>query len=202
MFFKFRFLLFYWLFFSQLLLAQRDTFFIGNKSKETGLPIFNLKEVGVMPEPKFDDYKSYRKYMILKRKVIKVYPYALMVTDRVTKMRERVSKIKSSRLKRKYIKRVQSYFEDKFTEHIENMTQTEGQILCKLIYRELGATMYDVITEFRSSWTAFWWNTTAWFFNVSLKSEYHPNKYAEDKMIEGILLRAIIKQSFKLEEGK
>ena len=200
MFFKYMILVVCCLSFGRLAWAQEDTFFIENRSKETGIPTFDLEGVGVMPDPQFANRESRRNYMILKRKVIKIYPYALMVADRVTKMRERVSKIKSSRLRAKYIRRVQSYFEDKFTEDIENMTQSEGRILCKLIYRELGITMYDVITEFRSGWTAFWWNATAWFFNVSLKAEYHPDGDAKDKMIEGILQRAILHKLFDSAE--
>ncbi|TAE07218.1 MAG: DUF4294 domain-containing protein, partial [Bacteroidetes bacterium] len=53
-----------------------------------------------------------------------------------------------------------------------------------------GKTTYDNIKEYRSGWKAFWYNTTASLFKLSLKDEYHPAKSNEDFLIEDILQRA------------
>ncbi|WP_299836134.1 DUF4294 domain-containing protein [uncultured Tenacibaculum sp.] len=36
--------------------------------------------------------------------------------------------------------------------------------------------------EFRSGWKAFWYNTTANVFKLSLKDEYHPESVNEDRL--------------------
>ena len=80
--------------------------------------------------------------------------------------------------------------EEEFTPQLKKLYTTEGKVLIKLIYRQTGVTTYDVVKEYRSGWRAFWYNTTASVFSLSLKYEYHPESDFEDYMIEDILQRA------------
>ena len=48
-------------------------------------------------------------------------------------------------------------------------------------------TTYELISEYRSGWNAFWWNTIAYFNEISLKTPYAPEEVEEDKLIETIL---------------
>ena len=94
--------------------------------------------------------------------------------------------------------------EEEFTAELKKMTRTEGQILVKLIHRQTGKTMFDLVKEYRSGWKAFWYNNTAKLFKLSLKSEYNPENVNEDFLIEDILQRAFIdglleKQPSKLD---
>ena len=73
----------------------------------------------------------------------------------------------------------------------------EGRILIKLVHRQTGETMYELIKEYRSGWKAFWYNTTANLFEISLKEEYNPFEIKEDYLIEDILERSF--QENKLE---
>ena len=153
-----------------------------------------------MPDlPEFENYNGMKKYYILKRKVFKVYPYSLIVSERLIKLNQRLSKIKTKKDRREYIKIVQGYIEYEFTDTLKKMTQTEGQILCKLIYRQTGKTAFEIISSLRSSWTAFWWNATSYFFNISLKKKYEPEKDEEDKMIENILQRAFFRKELDVD---
>jgi hypothetical protein len=49
----------------------------------------------------------------------------------------------------------------------------------------------------RSGWRAFWFNSTANLFNISLKEIYDPEHVKEDYLIEDVLQRNF--QSGKLE---
>ena len=60
----------------------------------------------------------------------------------------------------------------------------------KLIYRQTGQTTFDLIKEHKSGWKAFWSNTTAKLFDISLKTGYAPYEVNEDYLIETILERA------------
>lgn len=66
------------------------------------------------------------------------------------------------------------------------------RILIKLVHRQTGDTSFALIKNLRSGWKAFWYNTTANFFRLSLKEEYDPVHNKEDYLIEDILQRAFI----------
>ncbi|MGB7395699.1 MAG: DUF4294 domain-containing protein, partial [Pricia sp.] len=104
---------------------------------------------------------------------------------------------KKKRKQNKYTKELQKFIDAEFSEELKKLTRTEGQILVKLIYRQTGDTAFDLVKELRSGWRAFWYNTTASMFSISLKEEFHPELVHEDYQIEDILQRAFA--SYKLE---
>lgn len=160
----------------------------------------DLDEVVILGKLKFKDRLARRKYLILRRKTRKVYPYAKLASDRLIALNERLENIESKRARKKYIKILQKYMEEEFTAELKKMTRTEGQILVKLIHRQTGKTMFDLVKEYRSGWKAFWYNSTANLFSISLKEEYDPITVEEDYWIEDILQRSF--QSNILEEQK
>lgn len=160
----------------------------------------DLDEVIILGKLKFKDRLARRKYLILRRKTRKVYPYAKLASERLTVLNQRLENIKSKKAKRKYIKILQKYMEEEFTAELKKMTRTEGQILVKLIHRQTGRTMFDLVKEYRSGLKAFLYNSTASFFSISLKEEYDPINVEEDYWIEDILQRSF--QSNILEEQK
>lgn len=150
----------------------------------------DLEEVLILKRLNFKNNTDRRRYLILRRKTRKVYPYAKLAAERLTALNERLGDIKSKRDQKKYTKIVQNYIEDQFAEELKKMTHTEGQILVKLIHRQTGITAFELIKELRSGWRAFWYNTTASLFEISLKEEYDPINNEEDYIIEDILQRS------------
>lgn len=157
-----------------------------------------LDEVLILPKLRFESRDDFRSYLILKRKTKKVWPYAKLASERFEVLNQRLENIESKRGKRKYTKVVQKYVEEEFTDELKKLTKTEGQILVKLIHRQTGETTFDVVKDLRSGWRAFWYNSTANFFSISLKEEYNPAENKEDFYIEDILQREF--QSGSLEE--
>lgn len=149
-----------------------------------------LDEVFIFSKLKFNSYEDKLRYYILRRKTHKVYPYAKLASERLVELNERLGEIKSNRKRKRYTKVVQRYIEDEFSEELKKLTRTEGQILVKLIYRQTGITAFDLVKELRSGWRAFWYNTTAKMFKISIKEEFHPELVHEDYLIEDILQRA------------
>ncbi len=162
----------------------------------------DLDEVKLLPKTKFKSREDINYYYWFRKKVFKAYPFAILASKRLDTLNVRLSKIKGNRNKKKYIKIIQRYLEGEFTEQLKSMTRTEGRILIKLIHRQTGRTTYDQIKDLRSGWRAFWYNTTANFFKMSLKSEYHPETINEDYLIEDILQRAFIKELLIEQEPK
>lgn len=152
--------------------------------------MISLDEVYLLERLEFDSKEARRRYLLLRRRTIKVYPYAKLAAERLTTMRERLEEIENSRHKRTYTKRVQKYIEEEFTVELKNFTRSEGQILVKLIHRQTGNTAYDLVKDLRTGWRAFRYNVTAGLFDISLKEEYQPFDVQEDYLIEDILERA------------
>jgi len=160
----------------------------------------NLDEVLLLGPFKFKNRTERRTYLILQRKTKKVWPYAVLASERLTQLNERLNSIESKSKKRKYTRIVQNYIEDEFTEELKKLTKTEGQILVKLMYRQTGETTFDVVKELKSGWKAFWYNTTASLFNISLKETFDPLNVKEDYYIEHILRRSFQKNELSRSE--
>ena len=147
----------------------------------------DLKEVVVYKPVIFADNQERLDYFVLKRKVLKVYPYAKMASERLAKLNDRLGKIKSKRKKKKYTKMLEKFLQEELTAELRKLTRTEGQILVKLIYRETGITAFSLVRELRNGFRAFTYNTIAKVFKISLKEEYDPLNVREDLFIEDIL---------------
>ena len=158
------------------------------------VPMVILDEILFIPKPAFDNDEARRRYYRLKKKVYKVYPWAVLAGTQLDTLNSRLNRIDKKRKRKKYIKEFQDYLEKEFEPELRKLTRSEGQILCKLIYRETGMTAFDLIKDYRSSWKAFWYNTSAYFYDISLKKEYTPTTDDEDRLIENILQRAFLEE--------
>ncbi len=149
-----------------------------------------LNEVLLIDKPRFDSEEARRRYYLLKRKVMRVYPYAVLAGNRLDSLNLRLDTITDEDERDDYIEEYNDFLKDRFEPELRRLTHSEGQILCKLIYRETGVTVYELITDYRSGWTAFWWNVNANWYDISLKQPYEPDSDEEDMLIEAILQRA------------
>lgn len=186
------FIVFPFILFAQVVEVEQDSTLVeyiiveGDSVPKTTI---DLDEVMLLHRLKFDSREDRRRYLILRRKTIKVYPYAKLAAERLESLTERLNSLERKRDKKKYAKRVQKYIEGEFSEELKKLTRTEGQILIKLIHRQTGKTTFELIRELRSGWRAFWFNNTASLFNISLKREFDPENIKEDYLIEDILER-------------
>lgn len=203
-----KYLVYIFLFFNLLVTAQVDPVkqdstvveYIIIEGDSIPRTAIDLDEVLVLPELNFKNRDERIRYIVLRRKTLKVYPYAKLAADRLESLKERLSKLKRKSQKKRYAKVIQKYIEDEFSAELKKLTKTEGQILVKLIHRQTGTTTFDLIKELRSGWRAFWFNNTAKVFDISLKKEFSPIDEKEDYLIEDILQRAF--QNEQLERQR
>ena len=160
----------------------------------------DLEEVILLTKLQFTSEEDRKRYLVLRRKTRKVYPYAKLASERLLTMSDRLKTIKRKRDKKKYTKRVQQYIEEEFSDKLKKFTRTEGQILAKLIHRQTGSTSFELVKELRTTWRAFWYNTTANLFDISLKKNYDPFKNKEDYLIEDILERSFQENILERQE--
>jgi len=156
------------------------------------IPWSVLDEVLFVPKPTLNDYQARRHYYNLTKKVRRVYPYVREAALRMDSVNMQLEGIDKRRARRKFTKSYQKYLEERFEPELRKLTRSEGQILSKLIYRETGVSVYEIIKTYRNGFSARLWSMTAWWYDIDLKRPYDPANDPEDKLIENILVRKFI----------
>jgi len=159
-------------------------------TKEQDTLSIKLDEVWLLPKLRFDSEAARKNYLITKRRVYKVYPFATLAAERLAVVNDLLETLPNKRSKRVYIRRAQRYMQEEFTDTLKTFTRSEGRILFKLIHRQTGQTTFELIKEYRSGWNAFWYNTAASVYDLTMKQTYEPYTEKEDFYIEDILQNA------------
>ena len=126
-----------------------------------------------------------RKYLKLIRDVKKAYPYAKLAGDKLKEYEKDLSAIEKERDRRKFLDRVEDELRDEYEGDLKKLTITQGIILIKLVDRETGDTSYELVKQFRGSFSAFFWQSVARLFGHNLKLRYDP--MGEDYLIEEVV---------------
>jgi len=164
--------------------------------------LIELDDVVLLQKLKFKTSYEQRYYFWFRKKVLKAYPFAEVAADSLAILNENLDNLKSRRKKKAYTKEMQKYMDEEFTYQLKKLTRTEGRILIKLLHRQTGNIAYDVVKDYRSGWKAFWYNTTANVFKLSLKDTYDPMNNDEDFLIEDILQRAFVAGIISVKPSK
>lgn len=164
-------------------IVNGDTFFISD-----------VPEVKVLA---FKNKEEHKKYNILKRRVLKVYPFAISAKEKLMNIEVGLDSIPKRRHKKRYTKEVAKWVKEEYADRLKNLTMSEGKILVKLIYRETNTTSYEIVKSYRGRFNAFFWQTMAKFWDNNLKTEYDPVNNREDMLIEHILIQAKLEGKFE-----
>ncbi|MBX7225625.1 MAG: DUF4294 domain-containing protein [Chitinophagales bacterium] len=116
----------------------------------------------------------------------KIYPYAIRCSRIIQQIDEDLAKCKTKKQKKEYTQATYKLLKDEFEDDIRNMTRIQGQYLVRLINRETGVSVYEIIKEYKNGMSAGWWNFTGKFFDQDLKDTYQPE--GRDKWMEEYLL--------------
>ena len=149
------------------------------------LPEVAIKEVTVYAHPQFPKKSDFRKYERLVYNLKRVYPYALIVRNKLAQVDNDISRIKDEKERKEYLKKVEKNVFAEYEGDIRDMTISQGRLLIKLIDRETQNTSYALIKDYRGKFAAAFWQGIARIFGTNLKEEYDP--YGEDAIIESII---------------
>jgi len=149
------------------------------------LPEVEIKEVTVYAHPQFPKKSDFRKYERLVYNLKRVYPYALIVRNKLAQVDNDISKIKDEKERKEYLNKVEKNVFAEYEGDIRDMTISQGRLLIKLIDRETQNTSYVLIKDYRGKFAAAFWQGIARIFGTNLKEEYDP--YGEDAIIESII---------------
>lgn len=149
------------------------------------LPEIEIKEVTILGHGKGSARFQYWRYQRLVYNVKRVYPYSIIVREKLKQVNDELEKMKTEKERKEYMKQVEKEVFRDYEDDMRNMSMAQGRLLIKLINRETNNTSYDLIKDYKGKITAAFWQGIARIFGTNLKEEYDP--FGEDALVERIL---------------
>lgn len=145
-----------------------------------------ILNITIQTIPVFHRKRDFKNYQRMVRAVKKVYPLALEAAKRMENLDEELAAMDRRKDRKEYTKNIEDALKEEITPMLWKMTRYEGTILLKLIDRETKHTAFAIIKDFRSGFTAGFYQMLAKMFGNNLKLEYDPK--GEDEVLEQIVL--------------
>ncbi len=149
------------------------------------IPVIALQELKVYAFKPYKNKKEARRMTKLIRNVKIVYPYAKIAGIKLREYEEILAGVEDKKTRKKIMKQAEKDIEEEFGDDLRDFTFSQGKILIKLVYRETGASSYELVAELRGKFRAFFWQAFARIFGFNLKNGYDPK--GEDADIEFIV---------------
>ncbi|MFA4867741.1 MAG: DUF4294 domain-containing protein [Pedobacter sp.] len=167
-------------------LGKNDTIRVaGTNDNGEMIPWISLKEVVIYGVRIFKSPADQAAYNRLRYNVMKVMPYALFAKRRYEQLERELAVTADKKEQKKLVKQCDKEIKEMFNREIKELTISQGQILTKLIDREIGRTTFDIIKETKGGVTAFLYQSVARVVGHNLKSTYSAE---EDRDIESIII--------------
>lgn len=157
-----------------LLLSSSNSFSQLKKEQE----VKKLREVIVK-----NDFKKL--YAIQLRRVRRVYPLALEAARMIEKLDEELETSDSKRQKRKTTRKFHEEVKQEYLYVIKDLYVEEGKLLMKLIYRETGMTVAQIISKYKNRFSSELYDQLGKLWDQNLDAKYDP--YGEDFITEIVI---------------
>ena len=125
------------------------------------------------------------KWTRLRNAIYVTYPYAKRAGKVMNELNVQLVDVPEQEARKKIIKSREKDLKKEFTDPLTNLSVYQGKVLMKLINRETGNNCYEIIKEYKGSFTARFYQTVAFFFGSNLKQPY--DKDGEDAEMEKIV---------------
>jgi hypothetical protein len=164
-----------------------EKFYLLQKVTRDGvtLPEMEIKEVTIPARKKTGGGFQAWRYQRLVYNVKTVYPYAVVVRDKLSEVNDQLIKIQGDRERKEFVKGVEKQVLKDYEGKMRDLTMTQGKILIRLIDRETNNTSYELIKEYKGKISAAFWQGIARICGTNLKDEYDPE--GDDELIEKIV---------------
>jgi hypothetical protein len=151
------------------------------------IPWIGLDEVVINGKRIWHSAEEQAAYNRLRYNVLKVMPYALYAKRRYEKLESDLATVTEKKDQKKLVKECDNEIKNMFNTEIKELTITQGQILTKLIDRELGRTTYDIVKQTKGGFAAFSYQLVARVVGHNLKNTYDP---VQERDIESIIVNS------------
>ncbi|HLV41650.1 MAG TPA: DUF4294 domain-containing protein [Brumimicrobium sp.] len=119
------------------------------------------------------------------RRVRRVYPLALEAARVIDSLDIELEEMNKNREQRKLMRQTHKNLKHDFKFSLKDLYISEGIILTKLIYRETGMTVRDIISKYKNGAHASVYTGLAVMFDQDLDAKYYPD--TEDFIIECVI---------------
>jgi hypothetical protein len=140
------------------------------------LILVDLDNVSITALRTFANDEEYRKYLRFRNYAAKVYPYAKEAI-RIFRELEYASGQMSSKEKKDKITELEDQLTKEFEEPLKNLTKLQGKIMIKMIEKETGQPIYNLIKDLKGGFKAFYWNVFSKLYSYDLKEGYNSGQY-------------------------
>ncbi len=144
-----------------------------------------LEEVTVYAKLSRAQTKKWREWTRLRNAVYVTYPYAMAASRVMNDINHQLEGVKDKKKRKAIIRSREKELKKDFADKITNLSVYQGRVLMKLIYRQTGNNCYEIIDEYKGSFTAAFWQTIAVIFGSNLKQTY--SAAGSDKAMESIV---------------
>lgn len=144
-----------------------------------------LHDLWVYPRNTFKNKKQEQFFWRTVRDVKKTLPYAKLLSSELRIVNMKLVDMKNEKEKKKFISQYEKELFKKHEADLKKMTVNQGRMLMKLVDRECERTSYDLIKNYKGTFTAVFWQGVARLFGSNLKSEYQAD--GEDKIVERVI---------------
>ncbi|QNK61989.1 DUF4294 domain-containing protein [Pedobacter sp. PAMC26386] len=165
--------------------GKNDTIRVASTNEDGEMiPWIPLNEVVIYASRIFKSPADRAAFNRLRYNVLKVMPYALFAKRRYEQLERDLAVTTDRKEHKKLVKACDAEIKKMFNTEIKELTITQGQILTKLIDREVGRTTYEIVKETQGGVKAFIYQSVARVVGHNLKSTYNPE---EERDIESII---------------
>lgn len=151
------------------------------------IPWMQLQDVSIYANRIWKSPAEQAAYNRLRYNVLKVMPYAKFAKRRYEQLEEEIARTPEKKEQKKLVKQCDKEIKDMFNREIKELTITQGQILTKLIDREVGRTTYDIVKQTKGGFAAFSYQLVARVVGHNLKNGYN---VAQERDIESIIVNS------------
>ena len=135
------------------------------------LYFYRLENINISSPRFFENREDYLKYLKYRRYAAKVYPYAKEAM-RIFREAQYVTQSMKKRKRKKYLRKLSKELKNEFEEPLKKLSKTQGQIMVKMIERELDSSMFELIKMTQGKFRAFYWNQSSKLYGYRLKTGY------------------------------
>lgn len=181
---------------------------LGNAQQEND----TIYGIVLKPVVEIVDHEFQRNYNRMLQKMKRIYPLAIHAKQLFVNYEKEAATLDKKRQIKKYGKTAYEQLMEDFEFIIRDMYVSDGQLLVKLIHRETGMTVFDIVKKYRGALQANYFQSVGFFFDQNMKTTFNPD--AEDWLIEYIAkeieagkhklqaVEIITKEQFKAKKAK